>query len=67
MTEKCPTCKTLLQLEPPLEINQTVICSNCGMELEIIWLYPLELAKVLSYNPDPSRKKKQPRQGSKKR
>jgi lysine biosynthesis protein LysW len=57
MTSKCPTCKSPLQLETPLEINQQVICSNCGLELDVVWLYPLELAKVIDYKPDPKRKK----------
>ena len=57
MAELCPVCKTKLDLQNPLRINQSIICSNCDLELEVIWLYPLELAKVLSYNPDPSRQK----------
>jgi lysine biosynthesis protein LysW len=57
MTERCPTCKTPLNLKSPLEINQSVICDNCGLELEVVWLYPLELAKVINYRPDPTRQK----------
>jgi lysine biosynthesis protein LysW len=44
-------------MERPVEINQQVVCSNCGLELEVIWLYPLELAKVINYRPDPKRKR----------
>ena len=65
MTEECPACKTHLEIKGSLEINQSIICSNCGIELEVIWLYPLELAKVLSYKPDSTRKKKHLRKGSK--
>ena len=36
----------------PLEINQQVVCSNCGLELEVIWLYPLELASVSGTYPE---------------
>lgn len=48
MSRKCPDCDTALPLSTPLEINQQVVCPNCGLELEVIWLYPLELAKVIS-------------------
>ena len=64
MTKICPTCGTSLDLKGPLEINQSVICSNCGLELEVIWLYPLELAKVATYNPDPTKQRKHPRKSS---
>jgi lysine biosynthesis protein LysW len=36
----------MLYLTQPVEINQQVVCANCGLELEVIWLYPLELARV---------------------
>ena len=58
MTEICPVCNAILELKNPLRINQSIICSDCGLELEVIWLYPLELAKVLSYNPDRTRQTK---------
>lgn len=67
MTELCPVCKSRLDLENPLRINQSIICSKCGLELEVIWLYPLELAKVLSFNPDPSRQKEISKNGSEKK
>jgi len=57
MASICPTCKTALQIETPIHINQQVICPNCGLELEVVWLYPLELAKILNYKPDPTRQK----------
>ncbi len=58
MIKNCPTCKSQLTLETPIEINQSVICPNCGLELEVVWLYPLELAKILNYKPDGTKKKK---------
>lgn len=67
MTKPCPTCNSPLELKSPLEINQSVICSSCGLELEVIWLYPLELAKVATYNPDPTKRKKNPRKSPSKR
>jgi lysine biosynthesis protein LysW len=57
MSKQCPVCNSDLRIERPVEINQQVICSSCGMELVVIWLYPLELAKVLSYRADLDRKK----------
>lgn len=61
MTRKCPACNSDLQLQHPVTINQQVICTNCGLELEVVWLYPLELAKVLEFKQDPTRKKRAPR------
>jgi lysine biosynthesis protein LysW len=40
---KCPACNSYLKIHYPLEINQQVVCSDCGLKLEVIWLYPLEL------------------------
>jgi lysine biosynthesis protein LysW len=57
MSKKCPVCNSDLQLKYPVTVNQQVICTNCGLELEVIWLYPLELAKVLNYKADPTKKK----------
>lgn len=48
MFRKCPTCNQDLQLQSPVEINQLVICENCGQEMEVIWVFPLELAKIRS-------------------
>jgi lysine biosynthesis protein LysW len=65
MSRKCPFCNIDLPLQNPLELKQQVICPNCGLELEVVWLYPLELAKVLDYKLDPNRKKS-PKRKSKK-
>ena len=46
MSKKCPVCNSMLHISQPIEINQQVVCANCGLELEIVWLYPLELARV---------------------
>jgi lysine biosynthesis protein LysW len=46
MSKKCPVCNSMLHLTQPVEINQQVVCANCGLELEVVWLYPLELARV---------------------
>jgi len=60
MTKLCPTCNTPLLLNSPLEIHQSIVCSNCGLELEVVWLYPLELAKVVSYKEDSTKQKNDP-------
>jgi lysine biosynthesis protein LysW len=48
MSRKCPVCNSTLSIKQPIEINQQVVCSNCGLALEVIWLYPLELARLNS-------------------
>jgi len=59
MSKKCPICNCALQLSEPIEINHLVVCSNCGAELEVVWLYPLEFVKVtnpnLNPNPNPNK------------
>ncbi len=50
MTDICPGCNSPLNIHSPLKINQSVTCSNCGLEQEVVWLYPLELVKVLEYH-----------------
>jgi lysine biosynthesis protein LysW len=52
MSNYCPRCKAPLNIPTPVEIKQQVTCENCGMELEVVWLYPLELARVIGYLPD---------------
>jgi lysine biosynthesis protein LysW len=57
MTRKCPVCNLDILIQDPVELHQQVICPNCDLELEVVWLYPLELAKVLDYQSDPNKKK----------
>lgn len=59
MSKKCPVCNSSLQMPLPVEINQLVVCSNCGVELEVVWLYPLELAKVSTPQTDQKKQKRQ--------
>jgi len=54
MTKKCPICNSFLEIKKPIEIYQSITCPKCGLEQVVIWLYPLELAKVLNTNPDSS-------------
>lgn len=64
MSRKCPVCNSDLVFETPISLNQQVTCQICGLELEVVWLYPLELAKVISKKPDPTKSKKQPKKTS---
>ena len=52
MSAKCPNCNYSMQFSRLMEINHLVICSNCGVELEVVWLYPLTLAMNSRSNPD---------------
>jgi lysine biosynthesis protein LysW len=58
MSNYCPRCKAPLNIPTPVEIKQQVTCENCGMELEVVWLYPLELARVISFLPDANKEGK---------
>ncbi len=58
MSKKCPICSSMLPLKQPVEINQLVVCANCGLELEVVWLYPLELARVRGFGPEDLGEKK---------
>ncbi|MEJ2448574.1 MAG: nucleotide exchange factor GrpE [Anaerolineales bacterium] len=46
MSNECPACNTKLSTPQAVEINQQVVCSHCGLKLEVVWLYPLELSRV---------------------
>lgn len=57
MSPKCPGCNYALKFSQSVDIDQVVICSNCGAALEVVWLYPLTLEKISKSNPDPDPKK----------
>jgi len=57
MTTKCPDCHSEINYRPPIQLNQLFTCSNCGLELEVIWLYPLEFAKISPANANPEKKR----------
>ena len=55
MSVKCPVCDTPFEKMIQLELFQSIICSKCGLELEVISINPLKLANLLDYKYDPSR------------
>lgn len=42
MKAECPSCGGLVEVKNP-KLGKKVICTNCGAELEVGWLDPLEL------------------------
>jgi len=42
MTAKCPECDAELEMEDVME-GEIVVCSDCGVDLEVISLSPLTL------------------------
>jgi lysine biosynthesis protein LysW len=39
----CPECYQEVQVSESPKIGHHVLCENCGMKLEVVWLYPLAL------------------------
>ncbi len=44
MSAKCPECDAEINLDPGYELNEIIVCPECGVDLEIIATTPLELA-----------------------
>jgi lysine biosynthesis protein LysW len=44
---ECPDCGEIVQLREDTRVDSCVICVECGVELEVLSLYPLELDYVL--------------------
>jgi alpha-aminoadipate carrier protein LysW len=40
---KCISCSEDIRLPKPPKIGMLVTCAECGAELEVVWLNPLEL------------------------
>jgi alpha-aminoadipate carrier protein LysW len=40
---KCIECAAELDLAPDLEVGEIVVCPDCGVELEVMGLEPVEL------------------------
>ncbi len=39
----CISCDEEIRIRQPLKIGMLVTCADCGAELEVVWLDPLEL------------------------
>lgn len=48
MNVTCPECAAEFGLEPGTEVNEIVVCPDCGVELEVVSLDPpaVELAPM---------------------
>ena len=47
MAVVCPECDNPITVDPDdVEEGETVICDECGLELEVVSVDPLELAPV---------------------
>jgi lysine biosynthesis protein LysW len=44
---ECPDCGEIIELRENTRVGSRVICVECGVELEVLSLYPLELDYVL--------------------
>ncbi len=40
---KCPACNANLLLDTQPQIGWPIICTSCKRNLEVVWLYPIEL------------------------
>ena len=43
MQAECPECMAELSLPDDVEENEILVCPDCGVELEVISVEPLEL------------------------
>ncbi|MEK7203331.1 MAG: lysine biosynthesis protein LysW [Patescibacteria group bacterium] len=50
-TTQCPVCSSDVIIDDEFNENDLATCANCGEELEIISLQPLQLA-CLTYDAD---------------
>lgn len=39
----CPECEAELQLEPDTEVNEIIVCPDCGVDLEVLSLSPAKV------------------------
>ena len=40
---ECPDCGEVVQLRDGVRVGDRVICAECGVELEVLSIYPWEL------------------------
>ena len=43
----CPDCGEVVELAERIQIGDRVFCGECGIELEVLSLYPFDLDYVL--------------------
>jgi len=43
-TVECIFCKQKFEIEGELRVTQLIECSHCHRLMEVVWLFPLELA-----------------------
>ena len=43
----CPDCGEVVELVERIRVGDRVVCVECGIELEVLSLYPLDLDYVL--------------------
>jgi lysine biosynthesis protein LysW len=41
---ECPLCRHEFNTSPRLQLGQCVLCPACDVELEVVWLNPVELS-----------------------
>lgn len=48
MKTLCPECEAEINLETSVELNEIIVCPDCGVDLEVVALNParLELAPM---------------------
>ena len=42
-TVECPECAAVLELEDGIEEGEIIVCPDCGVELEVVSVDPLEI------------------------
>jgi lysine biosynthesis protein LysW len=52
-SKQCPNCSSRLAPGENPRVGQVIVCGNCGVKLEILWLLPLEYGVV---NPLPPKR-----------
>lgn len=43
---ECVTCGAELNIKAGTELNEIIICNDCGAELEVVSLNPLKIAEA---------------------
>lgn len=46
MAVVCPECDSPLDIEDDIDVGETVQCEECGAELEVVGIDPIELSPI---------------------